>query len=79
MGLDSVVPRHKISTGNFDPRFTVVSRHRYVICNYLGLDEYIPINGIRQCWYQYIQYPCVFPRVDDWSTDPRILGRHTNW
>ena len=28
-------------------------------------------------WYQDTQYPRVFSRVDGWSTDPRILGRHS--
>ena len=49
---------------------------RYVI-NYLRLDEWIPITGIRQHGCRDIRYPWVFPWVDGWSTDPRVLGCHS--
>ena len=74
MGLDSAVPRHTISTGNFDPRFTAWCQG--IGMYYLGLDEWIPINEIRQRGYRYIRYPRVFSGVDGWSTDPRILVSH---
>ena len=63
MGLDNVVSRHTISISNSDP-----------CCDYLGLDEWIPINGIRQRGYRDIHYPQMFPRVDSLSTDPRVFG-----
>ena len=43
MGFDSVVLRHTISIGNSNPRFGVKAS----VCDYLGLNEWIPINGIR--------------------------------
>ena len=72
MGLDSVVSKCTISTGNYDPRFTTWCQAQ--VCDYLGLDEWIPINGIRQRGYRDIRYPRIFPRVVGWLMDPRVFG-----
>ena len=50
---------------------------RALVCNYLRLDEWIPINGIRKRGCRDIRYPQVFRLVDGWSMDPRVLGCHS--